>query len=382
MLIRREMSVPPRASASVSPFTDALAAEAWDAWFRWRDPDRLYDISIDATFSRVARALAQAEPTSTASVFEKRVTDAFASWQLLLDERLLATAGTDRPSWANDNLAAVLNAAVFVRGRFSGNARFDHAAFAAMAELAVQALDNACALATHRSPATPIGLQVGLTGLGDALAFLRLGYDSPCARAEAAAIARSLAEGCYRGTVRLARERGAALRLADNDAGMHALLKQLPDDLVGDAEQYGLRHAQLTAITSHPRLALFANDVTDAIDPLRRTADVFKSTGSPRAIRAPGYAMSVAQELYEPHAMPHAVHESVADVSVSAQIEMRGAVQRWIDRPISYPLVVARIPSVDEQRQQRVFAAAHRLGELNWTSIEAISTRKPLVLTE
>jgi ribonucleoside-diphosphate reductase alpha chain len=374
MSIRREMPAPPRASGNGSPFTDVLAADAWDAWFRWRDPDQLHDVSIDATFSRVARALARAEPASTANVFEKRVTDAFTSWQLLLDERLLATAGTDRSSWTQDNLAAVLNAAVFVRGRFTGNARFDHAAFATTAELAVRALDNACALVKAPSPSLQISLQIGLMGLADALAFLRLGYDSACARAEAAAITRSLAEGCYRGTVRLAQERGAAPGLADK-TDTHALLKELPGDLIRDAERHGLRHSRLTAITSQPRLALLANDVTDAIDPLR-TTDVLKSTSHPRPIRAPGYAMSSARDFYEPHAMPPAIHESVANVAVRAQIEMRGAVQHWIDRPISYPLVVARIPGADEQRQQREFATSYHLGELDWKSIEVASTRE------
>lgn len=372
MSTRREMPAPSRANGS--PFTDVLAADAWDAWFRWRDPDRLHDISIDATFSRVAHALARAEPPSMANVFEKRVTDAFTSWQLLLDERLLATAGTDRSSWTQDNLAAVLNAAVFVRGRFTGNARFDHAAFATAAELAVRALDNACALVKSPSPSPRIGLQIGLMGLADAFAFLRLGYDSPCARTEAAAIARSLAEGCYRGTVRLAQERGAAVGLADN-AHARALLNELPGDLIRDAELHGLRHSKLTAITSQPRLALLANDVTDAIDPLR-TAAVLGSTSHPRPIRAPGYAMSAARDFYEAHAMPPAIRESVANVAIRAQIEMRGAVQHWIDRPISCPLVVARIPGADEQRQQRESALAYHLGELDWKSIETTSTRE------
>ena len=46
---------------SPSPFLDPVAVEAWDAWFRWREDGQLRDISVEATWERVAGALAQAE---------------------------------------------------------------------------------------------------------------------------------------------------------------------------------------------------------------------------------------------------------------------------------------------------------------------------------
>lgn len=349
----------------ISSFVDAAAVEAWDAWFRWRDDADLHDLSVDATHARVAHALAAAEPATSAAAFEKRLIDACSSWQLLLDERLLATAGTDAPRWTDDNLVAVLNPALFVHDRFSDNARFDHAAFADTADLAVRALDNALALATQQSGNDGTHLRIGLIGLADALAFLRLGYDNPSARAEAHAIAQTLAEGCYRGTIRLACERGAKRRLADNTR-LQSRLDSLPLDLVRDAERYGLRHSQLTAITSQRRLALLANNVSDAADPLRGPdhACALGTRENSRILRSSGYAITAARELFPAPAMPWAMMETLARIPFKAQIEMRGAMQPWIDIPISYPMIVAGMPESGHFQESVLLASAYRIGEL------------------
>jgi len=326
-----------------SPFVDAVAVEAWDAWFRWRDRADLHDLSIDATHARVAHALAAAEPPGSAAIFERNLVDACSSWQLLLDERLLATAGTRNPQWTDDTLVAVLNPAMFVRDRFSANARFDHAAFANTAELAVHALDNALALANQCTGNDGTHLRIGLIGLADALAFLRLGYDNPGARTEAYWIAQTLAQGCYRGTIRLACERGARRQLADH-ARSRTILDSAPFSLLRDAERFGLRHSQLTAITSQKRLALLANNVADAVDPLQG-ADRACAVGSrenPRLLRSSGYAITAARALFPARSMPWTTMDTIATIPSRAQIEMRDAMQAWIDMPIAYP--IAHLP--------------------------------------
>jgi ribonucleoside-diphosphate reductase alpha chain len=354
-----------------TPFVDAAAAEAWDAWFRWRDDEQVHDVFVDATHMRVAHALAVAEPSNFAGLFQKSLMDACSSWQLLLDEHLLTTAGTDRPQWADHDLAAVLNAALFVRNRFSGNAHFDHGAFAETAALAVWALDNALALATTRSDHGRTRLRIGLVGLADALAFLGLSYDTPSARAEAHAIAQSLAEGCYRQSIRLACDRGANGRLAAV-ARLQPMMNSLPLDLVREAERHGVRHLQLTAITSQKRLALLANNVADAVDPLRGPDHLymFGAPENPRALRSSGYAMTAAREKFAPAPIPSVVTETLNHIPAQAQIELRGAMQVWIDCPISYPIVVAEMPDADSQQGYGLLASTRCLGKLSFDPIE------------
>jgi len=223
----------------------------------------------------------------------------------------------------------------------------------------VRALDNAALLAGIASPC----LRIGMLGVADALALLDLRYDSEPGRAQAAAMAKALAEGCLRGNIALAAERGVC------GCGAGASLARagrrvLPEELLRDAARRGVRHAQLTAITSQPRLALLANNVADAVDPLwgMDHAHVIAASDGHRTLRSSGYALNILHAWgREPGAAP-----TPARPSWMAQIAMRAALQPWMDEPIDYPLL-ATDPLDDSQRlEARKLAATYGLGEPAW----------------
>ncbi len=307
-----------------SPFSDPVAVDAWDTWFRWRDGSRLHDLSIETTWLRVARALAAVENNATTR-WAQRFVDAQAGWQLLFDEKILATAGTDRPEWPQAPVA-VLNAARFVSAPFTREAQFDFTTFERVAELAVRGLDNA--LLTQVSGRDPkCEIRVGIIGLGDALLMLGQDYATVEARILAGAIARTLAEGCLRSSLALARERGAcadARKLIEISQ-----TRQMPAELLTGIK-HGLRHSALTAITSQHRLALLANRVSDALDPIL-AADVTHP-------RAPGYAAALAQRYAAEDSDRRLLSNTQAQISMNVQSSMRHAIQPWIDAPIDYPL--------------------------------------------
>jgi ribonucleoside-diphosphate reductase alpha chain len=304
-----------------SPFSDPVAVEAWDSWFRWRDGNRLHDVSIEATWLRVARALASVEKNA-ASRWVQRLVDAQASWQLLFDEKILASAGTQREEWPQAPVA-VLNLARFVSAPFTPYAKFDFATFGRIAELAVRGLDNALsASAAQGHPRSE--MRIGVIGLADALVMLDKDYATVEARIAAGAIARALAENCLRGSLTLARERGAcadASQLEDSSRRRH-----WPEDLL-NAIRCGLRHRLLTAITPQHRLALLANHVADALDPIGVTRT-----------RSPGYALALAHRCATEDALRAAVTSITQPVLKESQLAMRNAVQPWIDAPIDLPL--------------------------------------------
>ena len=307
-----------------SPFSDPVAVDAWDSWFRWRDGSRLYDLSIEATWLRVARTLAAVE-TSASARWVQRFVDAQAGWQLLFDEKILATAGTDRPEWPQEPVA-VLNAVRFVSTPFTREAKFDFTAFERVAELAVRGLDNALlAQADGRNPRC--GIRVGIIGLGDALLMLGQDYASVEARILGGAIARTLAEGCLRSSLALARARGACADARTLIEINHT--RHLPADLLTGIES-GLRHSALTAITSQHRLALLANHVSDALNPI-----VDAGVTHPRS---PGYALAQAQRYAAEDSNRRLLGNTQAQTSMNAQLSMRHAMQPWIDAPIDYPL--------------------------------------------
>lgn len=346
----------------LSPFIDLAAVEAWDAWFRWREHTVLRDISIEDTWWRVAGALASAEAGDEGATWQVRFMDALASWRLLPDQRVLAEAGTGRASQRGGALHAVLNVACFLSPEGSPRAAIDFDALADCAALAVRALDNAALLVGHAAT----GFRIGVVGVADALALLGLEYDSGAGRTQAAAVARALAEGCLSGSIALAASRGACRR---DTRGLvaRAALRGAPQELLKDAARHGMRHMQLTAITSQPRLALLANDVADAADPLcgESHAHLITAADGQRKMCSSGYALNV---LRNRKGGPSQWPDTLEHQSWFAQIAMRAVLQPWMDAPINYPLLVARLPDDPQRLAARKLAAQHGLGEPGWRS--------------
>ncbi|HEX7817594.1 hypothetical protein [Dyella sp.] len=313
-----------------SPFVDPAAVEAWDAWFRWREHDRLQDITIDSTWQRVAHALTATVPPDERAQAEQDIRQAFRAWEVLLDERVLATAGTGAPDWPNDELAAVVNVASFVRG-VSGVPYLDLAGLRRAASLAVILTDLA-AWAADADRQRVLRPRIGLIGFGDALVLLRMSYGSVAASRVAAQVAQGLLVGATAGSIKQAMHYGALVHASEGRSAQW--LSELPPGLRDVGHNVGLRHATLTAITPQPRLALFANGVADGIDPaIRKPCERRMGAGhSARIISSPGYAQTV---LY--------LHGMTAEwpglSSEQLELAMRETVdimQPWIDRPIAH----------------------------------------------
>ncbi|HUD41235.1 MAG TPA: hypothetical protein VMR06_04480 [Dokdonella sp.] len=323
-----------------SPFIDPASVEAWDSWFRWRERGRLRDLDVEATWRRVVTALTSSPQASPPPA---ELLEACASWRLLLDERILASAGTPEASWPDDGLVALVNVPVFVRGRFGADAAIDRASLAQTARLAVTALD-AAADAARPDGGRSRSLRIGLTGMADALALLGVGYGSEAGRRQAAEIARLLAQACLEAGVRLACDRGA-------DPGGAALplerarLRGWPAELMRDLARHGVRYASLTAITAQPRLALLANNVSDGLDPLPAKRSRVFDAAAPRAPVSGGYALNLRRTRAAP---PTAAFATGAELPPDAIRAMRAAVQPWIDAPIAGALTPPSSAGVPE----------------------------------
>lgn len=319
-------------------FTDPAAVDAWDRWFRWRNGDGLRDRTIDATWWRVADALAAVEGPQ-ARTWAHRYVDAFSRWQLLPDERLLRMAGTDIGLHPFDSPSAALNVAAFVVAPLTRQARFDGERFAGVAALAVRLLDDAL-VTMHGAAATFADLRIGLVGLADALHLLGVAYDETGAAEQSRAVGKALATGTLQGTTELAGERGP---INDSPRYRVALWRDrgTAEALIEDALCRGVRHNRLTAITLQPRLALLSNNASDALDP----APPHRSQGD-RASNNPD--------------APSAID---AEAMVTAQLAIRAAIQPWIDAPIDYPLAMSGDPDPQTIEAYTRLAGAYGLCE-------------------
>ncbi len=163
----------------------------------------------------------------------------------------------------------------YVRRPFDEKAAFDFEGFAKTVHTSVRMLDNVLevtkwpleqqfkeAMAKRR-----VGL--GFTGLGDALAMLRLRYDTEEARAMAAKISAAMRDEAYRASSALAKERGAfPLFNADLYLSGTSFAARLPEEIKALVRKQGIRNSHLLSIAPTGTISLaFADNASNGIEP-------------------------------------------------------------------------------------------------------------------
>ena len=92
---------------SNSRFPTPISEEIWNMKYRLRDPDlvdasgntvpgTIHDVTVEDSWRRVAKALAQAEDADVRAEFEERFYEALEDWKYLPAGRITAGAGTGR----------------------------------------------------------------------------------------------------------------------------------------------------------------------------------------------------------------------------------------------------------------------------------------------
>ncbi len=163
----------------------------------------------------------------------------------------------------------------FVENPFVENTGFDFQRFARTVHTSIRMLDNvldvtAWPLEQQRKEAMAkrrVGL--GFTGLGDALAMLRLRYDTEEARAMAAKIATAMRDQAYLASAELAKERGAfPLFNADLYLSGGSFSARLPEEIKAMVTKHGLRNSHLLSIAPTGTISLaFADNASNGIEP-------------------------------------------------------------------------------------------------------------------
>jgi ribonucleoside-diphosphate reductase alpha chain len=163
----------------------------------------------------------------------------------------------------------------YVEDAFEEKAKFNFQKFARTVHTSIRMLDNvlevtAWPLEQQRKEAMAkrrVGL--GFTGLGDALAMLRLRYDTDEARAMAAKISGAMRDEAYKASVDLARERGAfPLFNADLYLSGGNFASRLAPELKQKIREHGIRNSHLLSIAPTGTISLaFADNASNGIEP-------------------------------------------------------------------------------------------------------------------
>lgn len=316
--------------ATATSFVDPVAVEAWDAWFRWREGNELRDLTIDATWSRVTGALSSLAPGRPVQ-HEQQIGDAISSWRLLPDARILAGAGTPGFAWPGHALSATINLARFVSLPFTERAGLQVEPLAATVLLALRLMDDVrIAAGSADAP-----LRLGIVGLADAVALLGMDYTSANGVAAAARAARLFATASLVASSQLAHERGAVVGTETTARALRRFEGQLPAAETHAVLRHGLRFGPHTTADSQPRLALLANNVADALRPLRgerQTYDIHGPHGT-RQVSGSGFALTLWRQLGARFGEDAYPYPTAATIAAEHQTRIQSAVLPWLDFP-------------------------------------------------
>jgi ribonucleoside-diphosphate reductase alpha chain len=249
----------------------------------------------------------------------------------------------------------------FVREPFADSARFDEAAFVAVAQVATRMLDNVLDVTVWPLPQQQeearnkrrIGL--GFTGLGDALVMLNLRYDSAAARAMARRIAELMRDAAYETSIELARERGAfPLFNADLYLSGSTFAARLPAALRERIRSHGLRNSHLLSIAPTGTISLaFADNASNGIEPAFSWSYTRKKRmpdGSTREYIVEDHAWRLYRHLHGEAAPLTPAFVTALEMSAQAHEAMVAAVAPYVDTAISKTVnVPADYPYADFQ---------------------------------
>jgi len=178
-------------------------------------------------------------------------------------------------------------------------------------------------------------LRLGIVGLADAVALLGADYTRASGVAAAEQAARTFATASLLASSQLAHERGAAVGTDEVACALHRFEGQFSLAETRAVLDHGLRFGPLTTADSQPHLALLANNVADALRPLRGERQAYDITGphGTRQVVGSGFALTLWRQLGARFGEDTYPYPTAANTTAADQARIETAVLPWLDFP-------------------------------------------------
>ena len=261
-------------------------------------------------------------------------------------EKLTATnpcGESPLPAYGACNLGSI-NLTAFVSYPFSTRATLDTEGLAEAGTGAVRFLDNIIDVTTYplpeqaRQAAASRRVGLGITGLGDALAMMRLHYDSDAGREVAHEALETIRNAAYRASIRLAVDKESFPQF-ERDAYLGGTyIGSLPDDIRDGIAKYGIRNSHLMSIAPAGTISLLAGNISSGIEPIhmlqghRRIRD---HTGEPTRIAVTDKAYAMWQYEFSGSSRVPDFFVAASDIPPEGHLLMQASLQPLVDQAIS-----------------------------------------------
>jgi len=292
------------------------------------------------------------------------------------------------PAYGACDLGAI-NLTSFVRNPFTPQAHLDLEGIARLVPVGVRLLDNVIDISGYPLPkqqeqalgSRRVGL--GVTGLGDALLMLGLGYHTEAARDLAARALRAICHSAYRASIALAREKGPFPFLDRPRYLQGRFVCGLPDDIRQDIERFGIRNSHLISIAPTGTISLLANNISSGIEPVfdfRFSRQVRGTDGCDQRFDLVDYALLCWHRHAGEDAPQPPWFVGAQRLSPEAHLRMQAALQPFVDNAISKTVNLPEtIPTLEIAS---LYLTAYRLGLKGCTLFRPNSTTGSVLTTE
>jgi len=196
-----------------------------------------------------------------------------------------------------------------------------------------------------------IGL--GITGLADMLAMLKIKYSSDDALSYAESVMCVIRDTSYRSSIDLAKIDGA-FPLFDADKFLQSdFTKKLPDDIRDDIKSYGIRNGRIISVAPTGTISLLMNNVSSGIEPifaLNYERKVKNENGIQVPVNVEDYAWSLYKKISgngNINQVP-SFFETAMELDVDAHVRMQSLIQKYVDSSISKTVNVPKDYSFDD----------------------------------
>ena len=268
-------------------------------------------------------------------------------------------------------LLGSVNLAKFVLDPFTEDARLDLRDLTRTVRAAVRMMDNVVDVSkfplSQQDDEARLKRRIGLgvTGLADMLAMMRLTYGTEEAAAVAEQAMARVTLDAYQTSVDLAKEKGPFPGFDADKFLESGFTQKLFKGLRDDIETHGIRNALLTSIAPTGTISLFANNVSSGVEPifaLSYDRKVTQRDGSKTSQRVQDFAVSEYDRLIgrEPGEKLPDYFVTAQDLAPLDHVTMQAAVQPWVDSSISKTINCPE--DIDFESFKDVYMEAYRTG--------------------